>query len=760
MNRTSLHRGWSIRRLASLFPAPVFGWKTIGREISSWANRVVLVAAASSAPLAWAQEPLPPSTSRGDSISAPAEPPVAPAAAVAPNIGAPPGPSQEPHTPRAASQPKVSDLPIPPGEVEEVIITANRTAKPRKEVPSAVQVIGEQELATTPGDALPEVLKKTSGMDVIQYPGILSGVGIRGFRPEYDGITKHYVVLIDGLPAGATNIATILKDDVTRIEVLKGPASALYGAEAMGGVVNVITRRSTGDPAHRVALGGGSFGAHREAVSSGGALSPWLDYDASFNNRGQLDDYRMGNGLVRHWTSFEEGQAALRLGSSLASEWRVDLKGTWYMGRNIQSPGALHDADTTRTTKNIDRPVGTLTLSKTWGRHHIRAALYASQEGQEYTNHYTDRPVYKSYYSKNRWLGAQLQDAYAFSRHDVTLGLDFQRISVESNRWSSSGERIAPYVPDNGRENLALFLDGTFRVLEGNLVLNAGLRFDTFKISAEETPYLPGAAIGSSHFRRLSPRAGVKYFLTRDHSLQIRSTIGTAFVPPSITNTVIYHEAMVSGVAMITQGNPHLGPEWSLTGDAGVTLQLGSSLQVDFTYFETRVHDRITKSKLSDTVTTYVNANSATTRGLEAQVTWDAGAALRWGRKLQLFANTTWLPQNRETLTSEGALVTRDIYNVAKIRYAAGADYDDDTFFGRLAARYVGARKDNDWYTPGYPEISFGPFVVCDLSLGARFLKHHTFTLSIENIFDKHHFEKPEYPLPGRSIHGAYSLAL
>ena len=74
------------------------------------------------------------------------------------------------------------------------------------------------------------ILKKNSSIDVIDYPGVLSGIGIRGFRPEFSGITKHSLILIDGRPAGATNLATILKDNVERIEVLKGPASALYGA--------------------------------------------------------------------------------------------------------------------------------------------------------------------------------------------------------------------------------------------------------------------------------------------------------------------------------------------------------------------------------------------------------------------------------------------------------------------------------------------------------------------------------------------------
>ena len=93
---------------------------------------------------------------------------------------------------------------------------------------------------------LTDVLKKNAGVDVVQYSGALSGIGIRGFRPQFSGINKRSLLLIDGRPSGVTNLATLLLDNVERIEVLKGAASAVYGSSAMGGVVNVITRQSRG----------------------------------------------------------------------------------------------------------------------------------------------------------------------------------------------------------------------------------------------------------------------------------------------------------------------------------------------------------------------------------------------------------------------------------------------------------------------------------------------------------------------------------
>lgn len=123
---------------------------------------------------------------------------------------------------------------------------------------------------------------------------------------------------------------------------------------------------------------------------------------------------------------------------------------------------------------------------------------------------------------------------------------------------------------------------------------------------------------------------------------------------------------------------------------------------------------------------------------------------------MELFANPTWPIEASEDLSDSGG--KRDIYNVSDWKVTAGVNYDDGRFFGRFLARYMGERKDNDWYTTGYPEITYDPFTVCDFSLGVRFLKHHKVSLNVENIFDEYYSEKPEYPLPGRAIYAKHTL--
>ena len=131
--------------------------------------------------------------------------------------------------------------------LNEVVVTAGRAATARGKVPQQIQVISRQDIQQTPNQEFTDVLKKNATVDVIQFPGLLAGVGIRGFRPQYDGLNQRALLLVDGRPAGTANLATLDLGGVERVEVLKGPASALYGSQAMGGVVNVITRHSRGE---------------------------------------------------------------------------------------------------------------------------------------------------------------------------------------------------------------------------------------------------------------------------------------------------------------------------------------------------------------------------------------------------------------------------------------------------------------------------------------------------------------------------------
>ncbi len=650
-------------------------------------------------------------------------------------------------------------------DMEEIVVTAARTEVPKKEVPQVVDVITSEEIEATAGDTLSEQLKKNSSVDVIEYPGALSGISIRGFRPEFSGITKHSLLLIDGRPAGATNLATILMDNVERIEVLKGPASSLYGAEAMGGVINVITRKTTGPLSGSAELGGGSFDTNFEKLAAGGRLVDWLDFDLTLRNYTQVSDMKLGGGEgIRPGTSYRTRYGSLRLGSDLSPGWRLDIKGDLYRGIDIETPGALFYGDLQQSRKDIVRYGGDMQLKRVWGRNESRLTVFASKESSEYykkyvydysVGSYVSAEPYRNYESTTRWLGVQIQNATHWRTHQFTLGADYQGIEEERKSYRQDGTRKAPYSPDDERENWAVFGDTSWRFLDNRLILNAGIRYDYFDVETKETPYKTDFYPASENFDTVNPRFGIKYLISS--VLNLHSTLGKAFVPPNAYQMAGYSERIVGDTTMITRGNPDLGPEKSWTWDIGIGLDRNDwGLALDTTYFLTKVDDKITRKK-EDNITTFENAVEARMEGLEVELNWDAGVFFKWDRSVSLFSNATRLFEATEKRPGEEE---DDIHNVARWKVNYGISYDDGRINTRLLARYVGSRKDYDWYSPGYPEITYKGFTVVDLVAGIKFKRQHEVTLKVNNIFDEYYYEKPEFPLSGRAWYLSYKVSL
>ena len=140
-------------------------------------------------------------------------------------------------------------------------VTAARGSQPIADVLADITVIGAAEIARAGAQSLTELLQRQPGVEITQNggPGSLSGIFLRGAN------RGQTLVLIDGIriassSAGATSLEAIPLDQIDRIEILRGPASSLYGADAIGGVVQVFTRRGTSALTGNVSAGYGTYG--------------------------------------------------------------------------------------------------------------------------------------------------------------------------------------------------------------------------------------------------------------------------------------------------------------------------------------------------------------------------------------------------------------------------------------------------------------------------------------------------------------------
>ena len=183
-------------------------------------------------------------------------------------------------------------------ELPEVVVTATRTRARVEDVTSSVTVLSGADIEHRGQDGTADALRSVPGVDITEFgsPGRTAFVSIRGSAPD------QVLVQLDGVEVntptvGQFDFANLTTDNIDRIEVLRGGGGTLYGSEAIGGVVNVITRRGEGPLHLDLSSEAGSAATHREVVSAGGArgplsLSGTTSFLASNGFRSINDDYR------------------------------------------------------------------------------------------------------------------------------------------------------------------------------------------------------------------------------------------------------------------------------------------------------------------------------------------------------------------------------------------------------------------------------------------------------------------------------------
>ena len=165
--------------------------------------------------------------------------------------------------------------PIEEPELQSVVVTATRIPTPELEIASSVTVVTAEEIAARQIRTLPDLLKEVPGLNVVQSggPGGQTSVFMRGTN------SNHTKVLIDGIdvsdpssPNASFDFGQLLTQDIQKVEVLRGPQSGLYGSDAIGGVINVITKSGSGPPQVSGSLEGGSFDTFNQVAHVSGSL--------------------------------------------------------------------------------------------------------------------------------------------------------------------------------------------------------------------------------------------------------------------------------------------------------------------------------------------------------------------------------------------------------------------------------------------------------------------------------------------------------
>lgn len=628
-------------------------------------------------------------------------------------------------------------------EAYRVVVTGARAPVALKDTPQRIEVVTRQEIRETPHRELADLLGKTTNVDIKRYPGMNGSVGMRGFTPSspMTGESMQTLVLQNGIPAVNNNISFMPVNGVARVEVMKGPASSLYGSQAMSGVINVIPVRRTGDIQGGVGVSAGNHNLRQVEADIGGAINETLNFDY-FGNWEKRGDYKDGHGQTMEFSGYKQHSHGLRLGAELAPGWTLDARADLFRANDVQNPGPDPEIRQFETSKDADRDLYSLTLQGKVDQHTLSAAAYTGKENYLNYDLKKDGRLVQSYDSRIKWHGLQLKDEWDWAEgYKLVFGYDYNQTKASAR--SGTPPWTFSYNPDSKLKTHGLYAQQNISLNEGRTNLYVGGRYDRITMSTLPTDGL-GNVTQSRDFSQFSPSAGIKHELAPGISLH--ASAGKGFSAPSAWKLSGEYSGSdwkqdANGnwypVPITYVGNANLDPESSVSVDAGIGFER-DNWNMDLTLYHTRVKDKIVAYDVSPGLKSWRNADEARMRGLELAGNWQFNPNLR----LDLGYTHSFRSEQRN------GSVWSPLEYVPKNTVRAALVGNWDKLHARLGARYNG----KSWKS----RAERGGYTLWDMSLGYAINKHHTLSLSVDNLFDRYYEEVHGYNMPGREIRVGY----
>jgi vitamin B12 transporter len=624
--------------------------------------------------------------------------------------------------------------------LRELVVTATRLPTSPDAVVSSVTTIRGEDLRARGIRFVHDALREVPGAAVVQggsYGGVTS-VFLRGGESDY------IKVLIDGVPVnqsgGAYNWANLTTDNVERIEILRGPASVIYGSDAVSGVVQIFTRRGEGRLAVEAAAEAGSFGTLN---GHGGVLggTPGLNYSADASRASTDGIYRFNNdygntvlsGSVRgRPDSGSEASISARFSDS-RYHFPTDFAGVPVDSNQSSAEEALSVA------AEFGRRLG--------DRYELRVLAGGSRSDGEFDDR-SDSPAdtigfgfasHRSSRAQRGTLDVRLNGTLT-PVLTITAGAQLERESERQAGETTSnfgGIATTPDTPfDRSRTTMGYYAQGILDLSSG-LALNLNARVDD------------NSAFGTF----FTYRAGAAYRLA-DHT-RVRASLGRSFKAPTFCEQFCDAPFVV--------GDSTVRPERATSWEAGVEQTMaGGRLSIWATYFDQHFRDMILYD--GSTEPTYRNAAAAKSRGLET------GIRTSLGEEVSISASYTYL---RTEATDDGGMPSASFANGRRLirRPAHSAElaararlFDRATVGGSIV--YVGPRDDVDFNQFPSQRSELPDYAVVDLAAEVEIVRSGqgrpgvSGVLRVENLFDQDYDQVVGFPGRGRGVFGGAKFGL
>jgi iron complex outermembrane receptor protein len=663
-------------------------------------------------------------------------------------------------------------------DLDEVVISATKTENYVRDIPTRINLVSQYRVKALPVQFTDEYLQYLPGVNVSRPFGILSSkstVTMRGLDGKEQG---RVLVLLDGIPinkadGGSVNWNLINTGEIERIEVVKGPGSSIYGGNAMGGSVNVITRKPQKKISGLFGLQYGTYNTIGSRLALSGRAKDSIGKGFYWGINGR---YLQSDGYI---TQSEADQAANQyIVKSNMKEWCGGVKAGYdFKPNNYIELDLINFNDRQGTGEQVYQPEGNTTDHDTWhfrGKYHgenehsgWNAALFYFSEDYKKVNEYLkdDYTLYEVL-SERVDLGGIFSYTNSLSgHHQVTAGTDLKQGSVDAQDVYYTSTDI---VYNRGKMNtMGIFLQDEMSYFQDRFKVVAALRYDyahyfdgafIIETPSGETSFMTSyidSAQSTYNWNALSPKLSAQYRFKGDNRLYVSYARGFR---PSVLDDLCRSGRVRGGFKV---ANSKLGPEtldnFELGGDVALPFKImfsGSayfSLGHDFIYY-VNSGDSIDMGFGDRPIYIPENITGVNIFGVELELYYDILPGLR------LMANyahahseiSDYEPGDRE---GQADLTGKYLIDVPAHMVSLTATWMNRIVNASLAIKYTGKRWVNDQNV--YDEIvgssQYPAYTTVDAKVWKDF-RHFYLSLTTQNIFDADYYDSKGAVCPGRFV--------
>lgn len=555
-----------------------------------------------------------------------------------------------------------------------------------EDVQASIEVLDSKIIKKTNAKSVPQLLNNALGVDV-NDAGSTSSVSLRGFD------SSHTLILVDGMRRtgkyGSFDLTSVQLEDIQRVEIVRGPMSALYGADGIAGVINIITKKNPSKDSLKASiLGGVAQNGQREtyiAKLNGTKVQENISHSYSIELR-EKGDYRQDKSNVD---------------TDLKNESRQFL--SYSNGIN------LSDNDKLSTRLEYSRQDDD-------GKNYANTDIYEKENRYQFSTQY-------NHIDENFVFDSNL--AYGYSDTNVNRGtgsetteykqLEFNNYfrhytndnmtNILGAGYKNDDIKVSMYTKKASRDNFNLLFQNEFYLTE-SLVTNFGLRYDDF----------------SDFGDTLNPKVSLMYKL---EDFNFRTSYGEAFKAPSFTNMYSHFTRSAGPILYDISGNEDLKPEESKTYEFAVIYNK-DNFDFEIIHHRSKLDNLISSYTLSydpitrTSYTSYKNIDKASINGTEISVNYNFNSGFG--------VNLGW-----EYLDTKDNSTNERLTGSAQTTLKMNLSYELNDL-----GIYLNLKKYNNYYGTNENRVNVNSdYTITDLKVNYKFSKQLEWFCGIDNIQDK-----------------------